>query len=143
MRCLGWARGRTSHPSAFQPLIALRHLLLCVLHWPLELWTSATWSCGLRCLRSWSRSCASAPRPIGEVRVHLYTVNRCCWLQTDSGGEAAAVIDEKKVRTEPPPPPLKTILRKAAKRAIGGGLSGWIAGVVQVICLMWLRTAMK
>ena len=78
---LGWARGRTSHPSAFQPLIALRHLLLCVLHWPLELWTSATWSCGLRCLRSWSRSCASAPRPIGEVRVHLYTINRCCWLQ--------------------------------------------------------------
>lgn len=62
---------------------------------------------------------------------------------TDSGGEAAAVIDEKKIRTEPPPPPFKTILRKAAKRAIGGGLSGWIAGVVQVICLMWLRTAMK
>ena len=43
----------------------------------------------------------------------------------------------------PPPPPMKAILHKAAKRAIGGGLSGWVAGVVQVTFLMWLRTAMK
>eukprot|EP00966_Prymnesium_polylepis_P316612 7315884-Prymnesium_polylepis.1 len=32
------------------------------------------------------------------------------------------------------------ILQKAAKRAIGGGLSGAIAGVIQVLTLMWLRT---
>lgn len=35
------------------------------------------------------------------------------------------------------------ILRKAAKRAIGGGLSGAVAGVVQVLTLMWLRTTMN
>lgn len=35
------------------------------------------------------------------------------------------------------------VLRKAAKRAIGGGLSGAIAGVVQVLTLMWLRTTMN
>lgn len=35
------------------------------------------------------------------------------------------------------------VLRKAAIRAIGGGFSGWIAGVIQVCCLMWLRTTMN
>ena len=35
------------------------------------------------------------------------------------------------------------ILRKAAKRAVGGGISGAIAGVAQVITLMWLRTTMN
>jgi len=36
----------------------------------------------------------------------------------------------------------KTV-HKAAKRALGGGLSGAIAGVVQVFTLMWLRTTMN
>jgi len=35
------------------------------------------------------------------------------------------------------------IFRKAAKKAIGGGVSGAIAGVMQVITLMWLRTTMN
>jgi len=35
------------------------------------------------------------------------------------------------------------IMRKAAKRAIGGGLSGAVAGVAQVLTLMWLRTVMN
>ena len=35
------------------------------------------------------------------------------------------------------------ILRKAAKKALGGGLSGALAGVVQVLTLMWLRTTMN
>ena len=35
------------------------------------------------------------------------------------------------------------ILKKAAKKAIGGGLSGALAGVCQVITLMWLRTTMN
>ena len=35
------------------------------------------------------------------------------------------------------------ILQKAAKRAIGGGLSGALAGVIQVLTLMWLRTTMN
>jgi len=32
------------------------------------------------------------------------------------------------------------ILAKAGKRGLGGGIPGAIAGLVQVICLMWLRT---
>ena len=35
------------------------------------------------------------------------------------------------------------ILQKAGKKAIGGGLSGAIAGVAQVLTLMWLRTTMN
>ena len=35
------------------------------------------------------------------------------------------------------------IMQKAAKKAIGGGLSGAVAGVVQVLALMWLRTTMN
>ena len=35
------------------------------------------------------------------------------------------------------------IFEKAAKKALGGGVSGAIAGVFQVILLMWLRTTMN
>ena len=47
------------------------------------------------------------------------------------------------------PPPsgdqqsLSAILSKAAHRALGGGIGGAIAGVCQVLTLMWLRTAMN
>jgi hypothetical protein len=34
-------------------------------------------------------------------------------------------------------------MSKAARRALGGGLSGALAGVVQVLTLMWLRTTMN
>jgi len=37
----------------------------------------------------------------------------------------------------------KEIMAKAGKKALGGGLSGLIAGVIQVITLMWLRTTMN
>ena len=35
------------------------------------------------------------------------------------------------------------ILRKAGKKAMGGGVAGMVAGVVQVLTLMWLRTVMN
>ncbi|CEM36155.1 unnamed protein product [Vitrella brassicaformis CCMP3155] len=38
---------------------------------------------------------------------------------------------------------VKTILQKSAKRAVGGGLSGSAASVLQVFSLMWLRTSMN
>ena len=47
------------------------------------------------------------------------------------------------VATPASPNPAPSILKKAAKRALGGGMGGMIAGVVQVLCLMWLRTAMN
>jgi len=38
---------------------------------------------------------------------------------------------------------LSAILYKASQRALGGGLGGAVAGVCQVLTLMWLRTAMN
>jgi len=40
-------------------------------------------------------------------------------------------------------PTFSEILKKAGKSGIGGGVPGAIAGVVQVIALMWLRTVMN
>lgn len=40
-------------------------------------------------------------------------------------------------------PGLSEIWAKAGKRALGGGVSGALAGVAQVLSLMWLRTAMN
>ena len=53
---------------------------------------------------------------------------------------AAATDPAKPVR---PQEPFDVILAKAGRRALGGGLSGAAAGVVQVLLLMWLRTAMN
>ena len=36
-----------------------------------------------------------------------------------------------------------TILQRASKKALGGGKSGALAGVTQVLLLMWLRTTMN
>ena len=51
-----------------------------------------------------------------------------------SSSDAAATADEASAAA---------ILAKAGRRALGGGLSGAVAGVVQVALLMWLRTAMN
>ena len=37
----------------------------------------------------------------------------------------------------------KEIVQNAIKKAIGGGVPGAIAGAVQVLCLMWLRTVIN
>ena len=39
--------------------------------------------------------------------------------------------------------PLGETLRKAAKRALGGGIAGALAMIIQVIALMWMRTTIK
>jgi hypothetical protein len=38
---------------------------------------------------------------------------------------------------------LREIFRKAGRKALGGGLPGAVAGVVQVLTLMWLRTTIN
>jgi len=40
-------------------------------------------------------------------------------------------------------PTIGEIFRKAGRKALGGGLPGAVAGVVQVITLMWLRTTIN
>ena len=69
--------------------------------------------------------------------------------------ELAAQVEEEKENsveepveaaidpTPAPAPDFHAVLKKAAKRALGGGIGGLVAGVVQVLCLMWLRTTMN
>lgn len=63
---------------------------------------------------------------------------------------ASAANDEDKssnlvasTATDVPAIDTKAIFNKAAKRALGGGKAGAAAAVVQVLSLMWLRTAMN
>lgn len=56
-----------------------------------------------------------------------------------AAGAGAAQVAQAAAST----PSASTIFEKAAKRALGGGISGALAGVVQVILLMWLRTTMN
>lgn len=47
----------------------------------------------------------------------------------------SGAAEEKK-----PKEPLGAILKKAGKRALGGGLPGFAAMIIQVVALMWMRT---
>lgn len=61
-----------------------------------------------------------------------------CWL--------VAMCWPMQATTDPTPEPqdsLSHILKRAGKRALGGGISGAVAGVAQVLALMWLRTTMN
>ena len=40
-------------------------------------------------------------------------------------------------------PPLKKVLADAGKKALGGGIAGALAMVVQVVALMWMRTTIN
>lgn len=44
---------------------------------------------------------------------------------------------------QPPQASFSEILKKAGKSGIGGGIPGFVAGIVQVLTLMWLRTVMN
>ena len=39
--------------------------------------------------------------------------------------------------------PLSVVLKKAGKKALGGGIAGALAMVAQVALLMWMRTVMN
>ncbi len=52
-------------------------------------------------------------------------------------------IDSTVLRRQEPKQTFSEILKKAGKSGIGGGVPGALAGVVQVIALMWLRTVMN
>lgn len=59
------------------------------------------------------------------------------------GVQPLAMIAAKKTEEEKPKPTMKEILQKAGKRALGGGIPGAAAMVVQVLSLMWLRTTVN
>lgn len=70
----------------------------------------------------------------------------CAWPSFASGNPECAVsvpTAALAANTAGAAPPLNDILAKAGRRALGGGVSGAIAGVAQVILLMWLRTTMN
>jgi hypothetical protein len=60
--------------------------------------------------------------------------------------KSASGIFRRSAAPVPQPPPqasFSEILKKAGKSGIGGGIPGFVAGIVQVITLMWLRTVMN
>lgn len=69
----------------------------------------------------------------------LVAVGTFAALAHATPAEAAAVAPATLAAT----PTASQIFEKAAKRALGGGLSGALAGVFQVLLLMWLRTTMN
>ena len=69
-------------------------------------------------------------------------------LENDAASAAAAGDSASKSASAPAPAPappssqktLPQILAIAGKRALGGGIPGALAGLLQVLSLMWLRT---
>jgi len=60
--------------------------------------------------------------------------------------KSASGIFRRSAAPMPQPPPqasFSEILKKAGKSGIGGGIPGFVAGIVQVLTLMWLRTVMN
>ena len=55
----------------------------------------------------------------------------------------ASVHSDEAPAAAPAPKSGKEIVQNAIKKAIGGGVPGAIAGAVQVLCLMWLRTVIN
>ena len=45
--------------------------------------------------------------------------------------------------TKKEPEPLSVVLKNAGKKALGGGIAGAMAMVLQVALLMWMRTVMN
>lgn len=93
------------------------------------------------------------PRLAG--RRHSRRNGVCGWQQRDSRRATKLLVFTCLVGTvcwwnvasRPLPPPSEAaafgdVLATAARRALGGGLSGAAAGVIQVLTLMWLRTGM-
>ena len=69
----------------------------------------------------------------------LVTVGAAAALLHAGAADAAAVAPAAAAAA----PTASQIFEKAAKRALGGGVSGALAGVFQVLLLMWLRTTMN
>jgi hypothetical protein len=64
-------------------------------------------------------------------------------LENEEGDEAAGRSSLRKSRSviqEEKRPTMNQILIRAGKSGLGGGIPGALAGMVQVITLMWLRT---
>ena len=53
---------------------------------------------------------------------------------------ATEPVPTPEVKHQKPKSDLMTVLRKAGRRALGGGLPGFISMILQVVLLMWLRT---
>jgi len=88
-------------------------------------------------------SCAQDASPAGLVGGAAATADRTleransAIRNTDSTTTTADSVTNKK------PQSLNEILLKAGRRGLGGGIPGAMAGVIQVVTLMWLRTIMN
>lgn len=62
---------------------------------------------------------------------------------TASSAPASVQSDEAPTAAEKGAKSGKEIIQNALKKALGGGVPGAIAGLAQVLCLMWLRTVIN
>ena len=53
---------------------------------------------------------------------------------------AGLAMAAEEAKAEQAKPGMGAILKKAGKRALGGGLPGFVAMIIQVLALMWMRT---
>ena len=70
------------------------------------------------------------------------TENALCWgdkTTLQSPEPIAMAPKEEKKEVEP----LSVVLKRAGKKALGGGIAGALAMVAQVALLMWMRTVMN
>jgi hypothetical protein len=74
--------------------------------------------------------------------VLLLLASSCCIAFAAAQEESSAEQEKEsnEIIVEKENPTLESILKKSLKKAVGGGIPGAAAGLIQVMTLMWLRT---
>mmetsp|Transcript_2072 Transcript_2072/g.3549 ORF Transcript_2072/g.3549 Transcript_2072/m.3549 type:complete len:391 (-) Transcript_2072:24-1196(-) len=80
---------------------------------------------------------------IGAASVLAVPDDACAVKDDKSFDDKPSKLVASSANVDAPAIDTKAIFNKAAKRALGGGKAGAAAAVVQVLSLMWLRTAMN
>ncbi|CAB9523940.1 Mitochondrial carrier protein [Seminavis robusta] len=116
------------------------HFLLAGL---LLLWNNSQWLNGATCssLDSGLSAYISSGLPVAcaaldRRKARLRSTN----TEGDAVGVSNGTADFKQAESKRQPKTFGQILAKAGHKAVGGGIPGMVAGVVQVLSLMWLRT---
>jgi hypothetical protein len=81
--------------------------------------------------RSWVDEWAATGVVLGVVALGVALVTVTAAPEEAAAAQTAAVLSSQE------------ILQKALRRAVGGGVSGAAASIIQVFSLMWLRTIMN
>ena len=86
---------------------------------------------------------ASPPTPVRTIKNQNTKFIKEFQFRQRRNAAVTANNNDNYTTPSPTPQTFSEILKKAGKSGIGGGISGAIAGIVQVLTLMWLRTVMN